>query len=214
MTNTPLPVVLLGAGGHARVLLSGLLALKREVRGCIAPTPPPPDFAVQWSYLGDDTELEALPRGEVELVIAVGSTRASHVRRDLFLRAKGMGFTVASVIHPQAVVASDVVLGEGAQVMAGAILQAGCVIGANVIVNSGAIIEHGCLVADHGHVATGAVLAGDVRVGEGCHVGAGAVVLQGLSIGAGATVGAGAIVTHDVAAEATVVGVPARQKTV
>ena len=117
-------------------------------------------------------------------------------RRELFDRFVALGYTFPVISHASTVIASDASLGDGAQVMAGAIIQPAARLGRNVLVNSRAVVEHDCQVGDHSHIAPGAVLCGGVRVGEGAHVGAGAVVLGGDSVGDGAVVAAGAIVAR------------------
>jgi sugar O-acyltransferase (sialic acid O-acetyltransferase NeuD family) len=114
------------------------------------------------------------------------------------------------VVHPRAVVAQTVEMGEGTVVLAQATVNPGTVVGQAVILNTGCIVEHDCVIADGVHVSPGAILAGDVRVGTGAWVGAGATVIQNIVIGSEAIVGAGATVIEDVQPGSTVVGVPAR----
>lgn len=205
-----LPIILLGAGGHARVLAHGLMAGHRAIAGCLAPEPPGDGWPIHIPYLGADERLRDYDPACHDVAIAVGAVRATTRRAELFRFARETGFRVAGLVHPAAIVDATVILGEGVQIMAGAIVQAGSEIGANTIINTGAIVEHGCRIGAHAHVATGAILAGDVDVGEGAHVGAGATVLQGRRVGEGATVGAGACVTRDVLPGVTVTGIPAR----
>jgi UDP-perosamine 4-acetyltransferase len=211
--KAPTRCVLLGCGGHARVLLDGLKAAKG----------PFPEAALDndratwgksWSGLpvvgGDDKLAGLAKKGVTHAVIGLGGAGDNGPRRRLYEMARDAGLAVLSVRHPSAVVSPSAEVGPGAQLMPGCVVNAGAALGAGVIVNSGAVVEHDCVVGDHAHVATGAVLAGGVRVGAGAHVGAGAVVRQGLSIGKGAVVGAGAAVVADVPAGAVVAGVPAR----
>jgi sugar O-acyltransferase (sialic acid O-acetyltransferase NeuD family) len=204
------PVILIGAGGHARVLLDALRLVKQDFAGCLAKAPPPADWPVDCPYLGDDDAVQQFAPARFDLILAVGSTKAGAWRQSIFSKFEKAGFTFASVIHPSAHIAKDVQVHAGVQVMANCTIQSGAMIGDNVIVNTSAVIEHGCRLGAFAHVATGAILCGDVVIGEAAHIGAGAIVLQGLEIGAGATVGAGAVVTKSVPAGMTVVGNPAR----
>jgi len=200
-------ILIVGAGDHARVALSTLRALGiavagwcGEVRRVDGDDPP----------LLSEAALLTQPREAVDLVNGVGSVDRPTARRAAFERYAAAGFRFRTLVHPAAFVAAEARLGEGAQAMAGAVIQTGSVIDPDALVNTGARIEHDCRVGAHCHVATGAVLTGAVEVGEGSHVGAGAVVIQYVRIGAGALIGAGAVVLRDVPAGATALGVPAR----
>jgi sugar O-acyltransferase (sialic acid O-acetyltransferase NeuD family) len=185
---------LLGGGGHEFVgfldddqSLWGSLVLGRPVSGPIA----------SWSKRAIDA-----------IVVAVGDNGQ---RKRLFERLLISRATLATVVHPSAVVASDVRLGRGVVVLAGAIVNAGSSVGDNVILNTACSIDHDNSIGAHVHMAPGTHTAGDVRIGEGAFIGIGASVLPGISIGDWAIVGAGAVVTKDLVGGATVVGVPARR---
>jgi sugar O-acyltransferase (sialic acid O-acetyltransferase NeuD family) len=204
-----LPVLIIGAGGHARVLIEALAKSGTAMLGCVAKEAPARG-SLSIPFLGDDEALCRHAPPSVVLVNGIGSIAHPDLRRDIFLRLKQKGYRFAAVVHPAAILPSEFVLGEGAQLMAGAILQPGCCIGDNVIINTGAVVDHDCSIGAHVHIAPGAVLSGDVTVGAGAHVGTGARVIQGVEIGAGAVVGAGATVLRDVPPGAKVAGVPAR----
>jgi UDP-perosamine 4-acetyltransferase len=203
------PIIILGAGGHARVLADTLMLLKTPVLGCVAPERPwKPISGVD--YLGDDSVIGGYQTGDVALVNGVGSVGNPAARRSLFMRLLDAGYAFSSVIHPSTILGSDVELSEGVQLMAGVIIQAGCAIGKNVIVNTGARIDHDCEIGDDAHIAPGAVLSGNVKVGDRSHIGTGASVRQGVRVGADVVIGVGASVVSDIPAGALAVGVPAR----
>ncbi len=203
-------LVILGAGGHARVLIAALTSRGMAAMGCLSPRAPGPGWPPDVAHLGGDDYLDSLSSSRTRLVNGVGSTGPVSARRTVFLSAKDKGYAFAAVLHRDAIVAADAVLGEGVQVMAGAVVQTGVTLAANVLVNTGAVIDHDCSIGAHSHIATGALLSGGVSVGDEVHVGTGAVIIQGVSIGAGAIIGAGAVVIADVPAATTVVGNPAR----
>lgn len=205
------PVIIVGGGGHARVLVEALRAGNVSILGITDADPAKRGGTVMGvPVLGDDSVLGQHGPGRVLLVNGLGSVRTPAARTSLFEAFASQGFSFATVIHPRAVVASDAMLAEGAQIMAGAVIQPGVSIGRNSIVNSGAVVDHDCVIGDHVHLSPGATLSGGVRVGSGSHVGTGATVIQGISIGAGCLVAAGAVVISDVPDGATVMGVPAR----
>jgi sugar O-acyltransferase (sialic acid O-acetyltransferase NeuD family) len=202
--------LILGAGGHARVLIDALRRQAPLVGYALLDADPK-----LWTTLIMDVPIiggdEYLTRLDAEyFIVGVGSTGSTAIRRRLFEQAIAAGLRPQSVIHDRALIAEGAMIGPGAQILAGAIVNTGAELGRNVLVNTGAIVEHDCRIEDHAHVATGARLAGGVQVGLGAHIGIGAVVRQNQIIGSGAIVGAGAVVVDDVAPHTTVAGVPAR----
>lgn len=203
------PLILLGAGGHARVLLSTLVQLGRSVLGFVDPDKTRGEL-LGVPRIGDDETVFSHDPAGVLLVNGVGSVASISNRLRVYEYFRNSGYSFASVIHPSSIIAPEAELAEGAQIMAGAILQTGCVAEEDCIINTGAQIDHDCMIRAHAHVAPGAVLNGNVHVGARAHVGAGATVIQGVHIGEDSIVGAGAVVLSDVPASCTVVGVPAR----
>jgi sugar O-acyltransferase (sialic acid O-acetyltransferase NeuD family) len=209
MNTLELPVIVIGGGGHAKVLVSALLLCRRNILGFVDLNPTaPPLLGIR--CLGSDAEVLLHVPGDVRLVNGVGSTESTAIRRDVYERFTRERYCFATVIHPSAIVAPEVQIEDGVQIMAGAVLQSGSSVGSNAIVNTGAIIDHDCVVGAHAHIAPGAVLSGGVRVDSGAHIGTGARIIQGVSIGAASVVGAGAVVIKDVSPGVTTVGVPAR----
>lgn len=204
-------VIVIGAGGHARVLIDALQragvpvlfatdANRTKHGGSLLGVP----------VIGDDRAIASHPPGTVSLVVGLGTVGKDNVRQAVFERLASEGHRFATVVHPRAIVAPDVTLLEGAQVMAGAVVQTGSHIGRNAIINTGARVDHDCRVGDHAHVAPGATLCGAVEIGAGSFIGAAACVIQSVRLGEGSMVAAGAIVVRDVPAGARVMGIPAR----
>lgn len=117
-----------------------------------------------------------------------------------------------TLIHPSAVVAEGVEIGEGTVVMAGAVINSGATIGRGVIVNTSSSIDHDCVVDDYCHVAVGAHLCGTVKVGKNTWIGAGATVINNVNICGGCTIGAGAVVINNIEKPGTYIGIPAKLK--
>lgn len=205
------PVIVIGSGGHAKVVIDALQCAGRRVIGRTDSDPARGGIDIGGiPFLGDDSALTARDPATVELANGIGSTGDATRRIAVFDRFRARGFRFARVIHPSAIVASDAEIGEGAQIMAGAIVQPGCRIGANVIVNTGARVDHDCAIGEHVHVAPGAVLCGEITVGARSHIGAGAVVIQTVSIGEDCLVAAGGAVIKKLPDRALAKGIPAR----
>ena len=207
-----LPHILIGGGGHARVLLELLRLRELSVLGVTEQDVGSFTGLMGLPTLGSDDVILDHPAESVLLVNGVGSVASTGPRAQPFERFSDLGYDFPTLVHPSAWVSPSAVLGHGTQVMAGAIIQAGVVVGDNVIINTGAIVDHDCEVGSHAHIGPGVVLSGTVQVGVGAHVGVGARVNQGLRIGSSALVAAGSVVIRDVVDDATVQGVPARER--
>lgn len=120
------------------------------------------------------------------------------------------GFALLQVIHPSSVIASNVSLGEGIVVLAGAVIDTGCRIGNYVIVNHGAVISHECDIGAGTHICPGVNIAGRVTIGPGCWIGIGAAVIDKLKIGSHTFIGAGSVVTRDIPSGYMAYGNPAK----
>ncbi|MGG4451666.1 acetyltransferase [Brevibacillus porteri] len=202
------PVILLGGGGHAKVLLDSLILQGHNILGFTDPQFQASIWGIP--YLGHDEEIEKFSPKDIALVNGIGAVGNNSIRKKLFCLYKERGYCFAKVIHPTAIVSPRAVIDEGAQIMAGAVMQANVHICSNVIVNTRVSIDHDCKINDHVHIAPGATLSGGVQIEESAFVGAGAVVIQGIRIGTGSIVGAGAVVIKDVPRNRTVAGVPAK----
>lgn len=118
---------------------------------------------------------------------------------------------IVTLIHPDAVVADDVVIDAGTVVMAGAVINPGTHIGKGCIINTCSSVDHDCTVGDYVHVAVGSHLCGTVTVGDGTWIGAGATVSNNISICSDCMIGAGAVIVNDIKKSGTYVGVPAKR---
>ncbi len=204
------PVILLGAGGHAKVLLDILLEQNIEVLGITEKDGADLSSDVYGvPVIGNDSDVQQYPPDKVELINGIGSIGSTALRLKVYEKFKRQGYRFPQVIHPGAVVSRRVELGEGVQIMAGAVVNIGTRIRENSIINTNAAVDHDCDIGAHVHIAPGATLSGGVTVGDGSHIGTGASVVQGIEIGANVIVGAGAVVVNNIVAGKTVCGIPA-----
>lgn len=202
--------VIYGAGGHAKVIAEILRLNGWEVAGfldAVNPARKGEDFYGS-TVLGGDEVLEGLLRSGVKhVVVGFGDNK---MRLKIAAQLSGMGFHLLTAVHPNAVCAADVTIGDGTVVASGAVVGPSSRIGRNAIVNTQASLDHDCVVSDGAHVGPGAIVTGVVEIGECAWIGAGAVIGDHKKIGADAIVGAGAVVVRDVSEAVVVMGVPAR----
>lgn len=200
----------LGAGGHTSVLVDMLRQQEQPITGIVSADLAQEDNELRSvlkglpQYFSDD-DILAFSADSVRLVNGIGAIPKRLTRIKLFNDFKAQGYRFASVISLHAIVSPFANLGEGVQVMPGAIIQAGADIGDNCIINTGSIVEHDCVIEAHSHLAPHATLCGQVHVGEGTFIGAGAVVIQNITIGSEAIIAAGARVHKHVQAGETVI---------
>lgn len=200
------PIYVIGAGGHAKVVIDALLAsgTKREQ---IEVSDNDPKLTGS-QLLGFSVQVPAV-RSEMAgglFHIAIGAALTRNRLTDELIR---LGARPLTVYHPASVVASSARVGQGAFIAARAIIGPDAYIGDGVIVNHGAVVDHDVKVGQFCHVAPNATLAGAVSLGERVLIGAGANVLPGVTVADDAVVGAGAVVLANVVAGTTCVGVPA-----
>ena len=204
------PVIVIGGGGHAKVIIDTLIAQSAIMVGFTDPNPKT-DCILGVNWIGDDKAVYKYSSRHIQLINGIGSIGRNGRRGEIFKEFRAQGYFFAKVVHPSAIIASDVELSEGVQIMAGAIIQAGCRIGEDVILNTGVSIDHDCFIGSHVHLAPRATVSGGVQVGDGVHIGPGATIVQGVKLGRGSIIGAGALVLKDVPENVTVIGVPAKE---
>lgn len=203
------PLIILGNGGHASVLVEILMSQGETILGYTAPKEEANLFNL--TYLGDDKIVQNYNNADVELVIGLGMIKPSPVREEIFLRFQKDGYKFKSIIHPSVIIAPSVKLGEGVQIMAGAIIQTNTIIADNTIINTGTLIDHDCQIDAHVHIAPGTKISGAVNIQKGTHIGTGVTIIQGIQIGESSLIGAGAVVVKDIQSNVKAFGVPAKE---
>lgn len=201
-------LLIVGAGGHGRVVADTALACEKFERiafvddrfkelGTILDLP----------IIGPISGKTAFCGSYSDAIIAIGDNRR---RLQLLNEFETAGFFIASIIHPTAYIGRDVAIGEGTVSFAYSVVNTGSCIGKGSIINTGATVDHDSQIGDGVHISPGAHLAGEVSVGACSWIGTGATVIPRINIGDDVIVGAGTVVIRDIPNAVTVVGNPGR----
>jgi UDP-perosamine 4-acetyltransferase len=200
-------IVVVGAGGHAKVCVELLRAMGEHVAYCIGGRNGAA-ACVGVPVLEGDEHLARLARdGYSKVFIAIGSNQ---LRERLATSAIAHGWRLVNAISPQAIISPSARLGHGIAIMAGAVVNAEASIADLAIINTGATIDHDCQIGEAVHIAPQCGLAGNVSIGRLSFLGVGCKVIPGVTVGEAVIVGAGSVLTRDIASNVTAVGVPAR----
>jgi len=200
-------VIVIGAGGHAKVCIELLQAMGERVAYCIGGQDGAESCCGVAVLRGDENLLSLRTAGYDRAFVAIGDNR---LRRKLAVDASAMGFELVNAISPWAVLSPSARIGLGVAIMAGAVINAEAVIADLAVINTGATIDHDCHIGVAAHIAPQCALAGNVAVGEDSFLGIGCKVIPGVNIGARVTVGAGGVILSDIGNGKTVVGIPGR----
>lgn len=196
-------VVIIGAGGHGKVIADIVLKSEDQVVGFLDDNTSLGDTFIGFPVLG--TVGKWIGYRDCSFVIAIGN---AEIRERI---AKSMDVEFYTALHPDAVISNiETSIGGGTVIMANAVVNSGSKIGSHCIINTSAVVEHDNMISDFVHVSVGAKLAGTVGIGKGTWIGIGAVVKNNLNICGSCMIGAGAVVVKDISEPGTYVGVPAK----
>lgn len=202
-------VLIVGAGGHAKVIIDMLLQNNRyEVAGLIDKNLSAGFYGIP--VLGNDDALpEIYSEGRIKYAfVALGS---GALREKVTYRVKDAGFELINVISRHAIISPTVRMGAGIAIMPGAVINADVSLGDGCIINTNSSVDHEGNIGEYTHIAPGCAISGCVHIGRQCFLGTGSRVIDRINIGNNTIVGAGAAVVKDIEGNCTVVGVPARK---
>ena len=199
-------LILVGIGGHAKSVIDSIekgnqyhivgftdIDSNKQYKG--------------YPYLGcDDVLQEYYNKGIRYAFVSLGYMGKGRQREALYKRLKEIGFCLPIIIDQTAVLAEDVIIGEGSFIGKKSVVNSAAKVGKMCIINTGAVIEHENQIDDFSHISVNSTLCGNVFVGAHCFIGANATILQNLRIGTRSVVGAGSIVLRDVLPDELVYG--------
>ena len=200
-------VVIIGAGGHAKVIADIIEKSGDEIVGFLDDNKEIGTTIInEYKVIGDlnNRFTMAVTKENLEFIIATGDNK----KREEISHSPNLKFYTA--IHPSAQIGLDVEIQEGTVIMANACINSSAKIGKHCIINTGAIIEHDNIIEDFVHVSPNVALGGTVKIGKSTHVGIGSTIKNNITICENCKIGAGAVVVKDIETEGTYIGVPAK----
>jgi sugar O-acyltransferase (sialic acid O-acetyltransferase NeuD family) len=200
-------LIIIGASGHGKVVAD--IAIKLNKWQSIA-------------FLDDDESIKTSMglevigktadaftyKDEADFFVAIGSNATREKTQEKLIDE---GLNVVILIHPSAVIGTDVEIGIGSVIMAGAVINSSTRIGKGCIINTSSSLDHDNVIEDYVHISPGVRTAGSIGIGKGSWLGIGSVVSNNVNICSGCKVGAGAVVVKDITEPGTYVGVPVRK---
>jgi len=208
------PLLIIGAGGHARSVLD--IALQNDEYSnitCVDPSYPKSKHVEgmkEVPIIGTDADLpDLISRGFKYAFVALGENKLRH---KLFNEIIRHGYETINIISKHAIISPRAKLGSGICVMAGAVINTNTIIENNCIINTRASIDHDCRVSESCHIAPGATVSGYVNIGKYTLLGTGTSVKDKLTIGENCVIGAGSLVIKDLAPNNMYYGVPAKPR--
>ena len=199
-------LIIIGAGGHGKVIadIAQKLGRYEEIvflddggfKGVLG-----------FPIIGKTSDVQKYVNS-ADFFVAIGD---SGVRCEFIEKLLSLGANVPTLIHPSAIIGSNVKIGVGSAIMAGVVINPCAVIGKGVIVNTCSSIDHDCKVGDYCHISVGVHLAGTVTLGKKVMIGAGAIVKNNVNIADDCVLGTGAVVIEDVDLAGTIVSVSVNQ---
>mgnify|MGYP002733999642 FL=1 len=200
-------LLIIGASGHGKVVADIALKMNKWQSVAFLDDDKSIKTSMGLEVIGTSDDVFA-HMDEYEIFVGIGN---NDTRQRIQEMLETFGASVPILIHPSAVIGSQVDVGTGTVVMAGVVVNCCTKIGKGCIINTGSTIDHDNCIEDFVHVSPGSHLAGTVKVGKGSWLGISSVVSNNINIANGCKVGAGSVVVKDISEPGVYVGVPVRR---
>ena len=205
-------IVIVGSSGHAKVIID-IIEKEHNYKlvGLLDRFRKKGEATLGYKVLGIEEELPKLidEYNITGVIIGIGDNSVrSKVAMNIRKLCPDLSFL--STVHPNATIATDVSIGEGTVIMAGACINSSCKIGEFCIINTKASLDHDSKMGDYSSLAPGVTTGGKCRIGKVSVIGLGAMLLHTISIGINSVVGAGAVVTKNIPDNTVAYGNPAK----
>jgi len=202
-------VLIYGSGGHAKVVINAVEnENKYTIAGLIDDENPQGQSVLGYEIIGSGRTLPELFNKSIRsCIVAIGDNAVRKLKTEYILK---IGFELITVTHPFSSIGKDVIIGKGAVVFGGVVIDPSVSIGRGVIVNDKALVGHDSIIEDFAHISAGALVGGKCFVGENSFIGMGAVIISNVKVGKNVFVGSGSVVTKDIQSNTKAMGIPAR----
>ena len=188
-------IILIGGGGHCK---SAIDVIEQEARFEIAGIIDKPELLgskiLGYPVIGNDFDLDNLAKKYQNALVTVGQIKTALVRIKLYDLAINAGFSLPSIVSPNAYISKHSKIGNGTIIMGNVIVNANASIGDNCIINSKALIEHDCLISSHCHISTNAIINGGVTIGSKSFIGSNVTTKNNIIIKENSFIEAGSLV--------------------
>ena len=202
-------LIIIGAAGHGRVIAeSAQLQGRYQFIEFLDDSYPNEKESLHWPIVGEIDDWH-LFLNQADFIVAINVNKYRNAMSQAILEEGG---SLATIVHPSAVVSPNAQIGNGTMICANATINIGAIIGVANIVNTGASVDHDCTLANGVHISPGSRIASQVEIAENVWVGIGATINESLAIGENTIIGGGASVIHDAKKDSLYVGVPAIKK--
>lgn len=199
-------LLIIGAGGHGKVIADIAIKIHKWER----------IFFLDDKLIGNSMDIEIIDKldealkytKDYDIVVAIGN---NFLRKEIQENIESNGGTIATLVHPNAIIGEQVEIGNGSVIMAGTVINCCSKIGKGCIINTGSTIDHDNVIEDYVHISPGSHLAGTVRIRENSWIGIGSTVTNNVTITSNVIIGAGSVVVKDIIEAGTYVGSPAKK---
>lgn len=200
-------LIIIGAGGHGKVVADIAIAMNKWQSIAFLDGDKSIKTCMGLPVIGEPTEA-VKHKDNADFFVAIGNNA---MREKIQEQLESEGISVVSLVHPSAIIGSEVKIGHGSAIMPNVVINSSSVIGKSCIINTRSSLDHDNLLGDYVHISPGASLAGTVKVGKGSWLGIGSIVSNNINICSGCKLGAGAVVVKDITESGTYAGVPIRR---
>lgn len=157
-----------------------------------------------------DEVVSYFKKSDVRFTIGIGRPI---LRKKMYDKFVALGGNFITTISSKAEIGTfDVSIGNGTNIMHGAIIANGVTIGIGCIIYYNTIVPHDVTIGDFVEVSPSVTLLGRCKIDDYSQIGANATILPDIRIGKNVIVAAGSVVTEDMPDNCMVAGVPAKIK--